>query len=180
MANTTDKGRERKTVGSRIVAERERLSSQAPLLVPVMELAEGMLEEFIPTLSDMAKTTADAHPDKDFFIEVLTTREKVLVDTFRNRFAVKWACPTPHYSQIVFRFDCAKGQVSLLWAVPDVETCIVYLQNARDVHPSEHLFLSFIIAYHNGDLDKYCLSLEKEIEGSPKLVVYSEPNVIIQ
>ena len=59
----------------------------------------------------------------DFYIVVLTKRERLLRNIIRHFWVVRESCPTPSYDQTVYHCVRSDQRIDLLWTVPNIETC---------------------------------------------------------
>lgn len=168
MTNTTNNDPQRLTVGAQAVAAMDK--GQDP--VSVIDQQRAMQTDYLKNLLECAQTFRKSHPNTDFFIVVLTKREKLLQNVFRNYFTARFTCPVPNYDQAVYRFDNAKEDIEFIWVVPNKETCILYKNNALSIHPEERQLLTFVLAFASGDLYNYCRYLNKEIETKPNISLY--------
>ena len=98
----------------------------------------------------------------DFFVVILTKKERLLENVFRNYFLHRKSCPTPEYDQTVFRVTYNPQDIELIWTIPDKETCFVYLRDAVLVHPEEKELLNYVIGFNDGTLDQLARKLNKE------------------
>lgn len=96
-------------------------------------------------------STRTAHLD-DFYVVVITKKEKLLENVLRNYFLQTIDCPTPDYNQSVFRYDSKKEELEYLWTVPDKETCDMFQQNAIHIVPEERQLLDMVLKFRNGTL----------------------------
>lgn len=88
----------------------------------------------------------------DFYVVVITKKEKLLENVLRNYFLETIDCPTPDYNQSVYRYDAAKEELEYLWTVPDRDTCDLFQQNAIHIVPEERALLDFVLKFRNGTL----------------------------
>lgn len=140
--------------------------SQDLLLKPqdsygAMELQEGMQEEYIDELWSTIKNNQAKYGDT-FFVEVLTKRERLMPNVFRNYFVARTSCPTPFYDQTVFCYTKSTDKLEYIWTVPAKDTCLYLAENASQLHPSEKHLYEFVRQYVTGELLKFCKKLNKE------------------
>ena len=98
----------------------------------------------------------------DFYIVVLGKRERLLNNILRNYFFHRKSCPTATHDQTVFKCNQHKDEIELLWTVPDMETSIIFIQNAKDIIPEEMGLLKFILDFKDGTLDILAQKLNNE------------------
>jgi hypothetical protein len=119
--------------------------------VNAYELQQGMQEDYIKNLIECTQAATKTYAG-DFFVVVLTKREKVLVGVLRNYFLARESCPTPFYEQSVYRFEHATGDLHYVWTVPDQDTCVYLVKNALSVPSEEQQLLKFVIDFFDGSL----------------------------
>lgn len=90
------------------------------------------------------------------YVEVHSWRERLLNNVINKRMKARVTCPTPTYGQTVFKYDNKQGKLQLLWTLPDRESCISYLHNAKIIPDQEQKNLKMVIDFYNGSLDKLC------------------------
>lgn len=96
-----------------------------------------------------------------FYIIVITKRERLMPNVFRNYFFPRQTCPTPDYDQTVFKYESDLPE--LIWVIPSKPTCTYMLAHALEVQEKE--LLHFVIDFKNGTLMQKALLLNNEIEG---------------
>lgn len=109
--------------------------------------------------------------DSDFFVVVLIKKEKLLQNVMRNYFIATLTCPTPTHDQSVFYYNHDKESLEFLWAVPDQETCLTFIENKNEVVMEERQLLQNILDFYDGNLYK----LAKRLNGEA-----SAPGVALQ
>lgn len=100
----------------------------------------------------------------DFFIVVLTKRERVMQNVLRNVFFARHSCPTPNYDQAVYRYDALNNAVDFIWVIPSRETCFMLKENALQVVPEEKELLKYVLDFADGTLYNLAKQLNKEDE----------------
>lgn len=104
--------------------------------------------------------------DSDFYVVILTKRERLMPNVFRNYFIGKPTCPTPDYDQSVYKFHRKEGMVEYLWTVPDREACLYLKNNALFVDPKERELLGFVLDFADGTLFRRAC----ELNGDKKIL----------
>jgi len=105
----------------------------------------------------------------EFYVVVLTKKERLMPNLLRNYFIPRISCPTPNYDQIVYKYDHRSGDLIFLWVIPDRDTCYALKKNAHEVDPSEYELLRFVLDFADGTLFKISKRLNGEMEDSPLL-----------
>ena len=114
-------------------------------------------------------TDNEEHFEDDFFIVVLTKRERLLPNVLRNYFFARESCPTPDYDQSVYIYRKKTQMVEYMWSLPSQDACYHLRENAREVHKSEQALLEFVLQFFDGTLMKICKKLNGEQADSPLL-----------
>lgn len=107
--------------------------------------------------------------NSDFFIVVLTKKEALFNNIYRNFFLHRKSCPTPEYDQTVYQYIYSADALKYLWTVPDRETVLMYRDNRKDVPEEEKQLLGYSLSFLNGDLDRLSRKLNKEPGDTPYL-----------
>lgn len=128
-----------------------------------IELERAMHEDFEKHMLECAERGLKKNSG-DFYIVVLTKREKLLKNVLRHYFLDLGACPTPNYDQAVYKYDKENDDISLVWVIPDRETCFVMKDNAVTIVPEERELLRYVLDFADGTLYKKCLELNGELD----------------
>lgn len=100
----------------------------------------------------------------DFYVCVITKKERLMNNVLRNYFLSRSTCPTPDYDQTVYKYHRNSGTVEFLWVLPSKDTCELFKQNALQIAPEERHLLDFILMDSSGEL----LALSKKLNGEKK------------
>lgn len=149
--------KKKKTVGQAAT----ELASQADNKHTVIDQMEENLTDYEKEVIACAERGYKAYKS-DFFVVVLTKKERLLHNVFRNFFLHRKSCPTPEYDQTVYRYLYDKDALEFLWTVPDKETCAVYLTNAVTIAPEERQLLNYVVAFKDGILDQLARKMNNE------------------
>ena len=149
--------KKKKTVGETAVD----LASKADNKHTVVDQMQENLTDYEKNVRDCAQRGLQEH-NSDFFVVVLTKKEKLFPNVFRNFFLHRKSCPTPEYDQTVYHYIHKLDALKYLWTVPDKETCKVYLENAAFIPFDEKKLLQFIMDFADGTLDRLSRTLNKE------------------
>ena len=137
--------------------------------ISVMEQQEAMQKDYMKHLCDTIDDGYNKY-DGDFFVTVLTKREKLLPNVFRNYFMHRKSCPTPNYDQSLFRYNKELGQVEYIWTIPDRDVCKHLLENESQLPKDEQQLLSFVKMFKAGALGELCKKYNNEKPDSPELI----------
>jgi hypothetical protein len=127
-----------------------------------IELQREMTKDYVSELIDCALSFKKFHTPCDFFVTVLTKKERLMPNVLRNYFAARLSCPTPEYDQAVYRYNHAEDNLEFIWVLPSKDTCELLAMNALKVHPDERLLLEFVLRLYDGDLLRLSKKLNNE------------------
>lgn len=154
------------TVGS---ASSRLLSKKSEIYNPIeiqREVHKDFEREFFKCMSEAEKIY-----DSDYYIVVLTKKERILENVLRNFFFSRKSCPTPEYDQAVYKIHKEKNQaIQFLWVLPSKDTCQLFIENALIIAPEERLLLHYILEDSSGNLLRYAKKLNNEQDNSAFLV----------
>lgn len=130
-----------------------------------IELQREMQKEYRDSLIECCRKGINGHTG-DFFVVVVSKKERLMPNVFRNYFLSRISCPTPDYDQAVYRYRHKHEELEYLWCIPDKETCLTFLDNKKKIVSSEQGLLHHIIDFENGDLYLLAKKLNNESYGS--------------
>ncbi len=146
---------EKKTVGQ-ISLE---LSQKQPDSKDPIELQREMQKEYIDNLLECV-TKHKKEYNSDFYVVVLTKKERLMQNVLRNYFLAAKACPTPTYDQAVYKYRKENEDVVFLWVVPSKDTCEHFKTNALDVMKyggEERELLRYVLLFYDKKLDELAM-----------------------
>jgi hypothetical protein len=147
-----------KTLGGLVY---ENAQKDHPGLVGVEELvretSKGYEDLLLSTIAEGKKQRKG-----DFYVVCLIKKERLFDEVVRGIWFHRQTCPTPTYSQLVYRYQANPEKLEFLWVVPDPDTCDFYCYNALEVVPEERDLLNFILDFRAGNLDQKCRDLNGE------------------
>ncbi len=126
------------------------------------EQMQEQLSDYEKNLLECVDRGKADHPG-DFFIVVITKREKLMQNVLRHYFFPRESCPTPHHDQILYKYHRADERLEFLWVVPDRGACMDLKVNAVNLDPQLSELLQFVLDYFDGTLDKKAAALNGEI-----------------
>jgi hypothetical protein len=98
----------------------------------------------------------------NFFVDVLTKRERIMSTHFRNYFIPRQTCPTPHLEQSVFMYNAKSDRIEYMWSLPDASAVRLMIKNKKILDPQMLQLLQFVLDFASGHLDKKAMSLNNE------------------
>jgi hypothetical protein len=153
------------TVGSVAVQLQEKASNDTHSII---DQTQQQISEYYDNLIKCYKENKSKYQG-DFYIVVLTKKERLLENVVRNYFFARTTCPTPDYDQAVYKFDHFKEEINFVWVIPDKETCLMMINNTALIAPEEQQLLQFVIDYSTGKLFQLAKKLNGESLTSPIL-----------
>lgn len=100
----------------------------------------------------------------NFYVVVLTKKERTMTNVIRNYFLARQTCPTPEYDQVVYRYNRLSGGLEFIWVLPAKDVCEHLLINRLEVAPGEMALLQFVLQLEDGTL----LRRAKELAGEKR------------
>jgi len=126
-----------------------------------LELSRGMTKDYMDNLFDVIADGKNAY-DEDFFVVVLTKRERVLANVVRNFFFYRKSCPTPNYDQAVYSYTKNDDCVDLVWVVPDRQSSFRMRHNALSIPADQRELLNNVLDFFDGTLARRAKELNNE------------------
>lgn len=99
----------------------------------------------------------------DFFVVVITKRERLMQNVLRHYFFARESCPTPHHDQTLYKYHKNDDRLEFLWVIPDKNACTDLKDNSLYLDPSLNELLQFVLDFSDGTLDKKAAALNGEI-----------------
>jgi hypothetical protein len=99
----------------------------------------------------------------DFYVIVVTKKERLMPNVLRLYFMDGFACPTPDYDQTVYKFHRAEERPELIWCIPSRDTCIMFLDNKTAIAPQEWSLLEYVLKFADRTLYKLAKTLNGEV-----------------
>lgn len=149
---------ERDTVGklsSELLQKEERPDHSA--FEQMQEQLTGFEEYFDNTLA-VGKNT---HPG-DFYLVVITKRERLMQNVLRNYFFTRYSCPTPEWDQTVYKYHRVDDRVEFLWVIPSKFACMDLIEHKHEIDLSLSKLLRYVLDFHDGTLDELARKLNNE------------------
>lgn len=150
-----------------------KLSSE--LIVKQVDDTHSATDQMKEQLTDWDKNIMECvergkkdFPD-DFFVVVITKKERLMQNVLRNYFTCRHSCPTPEWDQTVFRYERSLEKLTFLWVVPSKDTCEFFTRNAFRIEGEDMQLLKYVIDLNDGTLLRMAKRLNGEVELSPLL-----------
>ncbi len=97
----------------------------------------------------------------DFYVVVLTKRERLMQNVLRNYFYARISCPTPDWDQAVYKYNRNSDDIVFMWVIPSKQACEEMTMNKHLIDPSEYRLLEYVLAFNDGTL----LRIAKQLNG---------------
>ena len=129
------------------------------------DATEQMREQLSEYDQNMVACIEDAKTKyfNDFYIVVITKKERLMPNVIRNYFFSRFTCPTPDYDQTVYKYSKSSDTIEFIWVIPSKQACLYLLNNPLEVKEKE--LLKFTLEFYDGTLAKKALLLNNELEG---------------
>lgn len=147
----------KETVGA--IASKLALQANTPVLA--VDQMREQLTEYDNNVNICINEHLKVFPG-DFYIVVLTKKERLMQNVLRNYFTARTTCPTPNYDQAVYKYHRDSGEVEFLWVVPSIEA-VNYMSNNSIYIPKEQFdLLGYVLKFKDGSLMKLAKKLNGE------------------
>jgi hypothetical protein len=127
------------------------------------EIQAEVHKGYIDNLLECYNTHKTIFPG-DFYIVIITKKERLMENVLRNYFFARSSCPTTDYDQAVYRYNKKDNEIEFLWVIPSKDTCEYLKANALDVAPEERELLRYVLEFYDGTL----IELVKKLNGEQK------------
>lgn len=103
----------------------------------------------------------------DFYLVVITKKEKLMQNVIRNYFFATKSCPTPTWDQTLYAYNRIDDTITFIWTIPDRATCLVMSRHRSMVQTDQMELLKFVLDFEDGTLLNLAKQLNNEIETPP-------------
>jgi len=130
--------------------------------VQVRELSKEMNKDYMDTLIDTALKDKSKY-EGNYYVVVLTKRERLIKRTIRNLFFTRQSCPSPSYEQTVYKFNPKDEILEFLWVVPSKSICEKMIQQRYFIELQSDPLLPYVVDFYTGELMYKAMELNKEV-----------------
>lgn len=95
----------------------------------------------------------------DFYVVVITKKEKLMQNVLRHYFFARQSCPTPDYDQAVYRYIKSDDKLDFLWVLPAADAVNFMKNNPHSVSQDKYELLGYVLQFVDGSL----LTLAKKL-----------------
>lgn len=88
-----------------------------------------------------------SHFNEPFYIVVLYKIEKLMQNVIRRYYVGRLSLPTPSWSQDVWRYNPATGDLEFIWSLPEKSVAMWLVDRPHDIK-DEHKQLKNFVVYH--------------------------------
>ena len=152
----------RDTVG----AISSKLLLTQPTSTDPIEIQREMEEDYIKNLCECVDNNKNSMPG-NFFVIVITKKERLMPNVYRNFYYGRLSCPTPDWDQTVYKYKRSTGQIIFMWVIPSKDACEYLTMNASYVVKEEQQLLKYVLAFNDGTL----MHLAKDLNGEKEVSV---------
>jgi predicted transcriptional regulator with HTH domain len=145
------------------------LLNKTPYSTDPIEIERAMHEDYEKNVFDCLEDAKKKYVG-DFFVVVLTKKERLMENVLRHYFFARKSCPTPDYDQTVYQYHANTENLIFLWVIPSKEACITFMEQASSITPEEWGLLGFVLQFADGTLFKIAKMLNNEQPDTPELI----------
>ena len=145
------------------------LLKQEPQSRDPIELQREMQQDYEKNIVGCIDSGKKQHAG-NFYIVVITKKERLLENVLRNYFFTRESCPTPEWDQAVFSYNRKMDSIDFLWVIPSKDTCELFYRHAMEIVPEERVLLGYVLSFYDGSLLRLSKKLNGEADDSPLLV----------
>ena len=98
----------------------------------------------------------------DFFVVVITKRERIMSNVIRNYFFARLSCPSPDYDQTVYHYHRKDEHLEFVWVVPSPVAVKDIVKHRHDLDMSLYGLLKFVLEFLDGTLEAKARKLNGE------------------
>lgn len=109
-----------------------------------------------------------------FFISMITIKDRLFKNYFKQKVEAHQACPTPTWDQIIYRYDIPSDALEFLWVIPDKITCEDMYKFPHLVPLDEYELLGYVKDFYEGALLRKANTLNKDTSTPPVIKIVDE------
>ncbi|HUV84175.1 MAG TPA: hypothetical protein VMV86_00615 [Methanosarcinales archaeon] len=145
-------------IGKQAIEKASKINNDT---VEVRELSKEMNKDYMTTLIDTALKDKSKY-EGNYYVVILTKRERLIKRVLRNLFFTRQSCPTPSYEQTVYKFDPKEESLEFLWIVPSKGICKIMYKQRHAIEIQSDALLPYVIDFYEGKLMRKAMELNKE------------------
>lgn len=133
-----------------------------------VEQMREQLADYDKNVLECVQRSKKDFPD-DFYVVVLTKRERLMQNVIRNYFYGRLSCPTPDWDQTVYKYKRKTDDIIFMWVIPSKQVCEEMTMNKHLIPVEEYRLLEYVLAFNDGTLLRLAKDLNGEKEESVEL-----------
>jgi len=133
-----------------------------------IEIQREIHKDYDKHIQECVDRTKKEH-DGDFYIVVITKKERLMKNVLRSFFLGRKSCPTPEWDQTVYKYHRSDDRIEFLWVVPAKDVCEHFKDNMLVIDDKERELLKFVLDYQDGTLLALSKKLNNEVADSTLL-----------
>jgi hypothetical protein len=98
----------------------------------------------------------------DFFVTVITKRERLMPNVIRNYFFNRLSCPSPDYDQTLYHYHRSDDHLEFVWVIPSPVAVKDIMKHRHDIDISFYALLKFVLEFLDGTLEAKARTLNNE------------------
>ena len=149
----------RTTVGAHSL----KLSQKAPDAQNAIDQMRESLTDYDANIHECVKTHRKVF-DGNFYVVVISKKERLMQNVIRGYFTARQSCPTPDFDQAVYLYRRDSDDLEFMWVIPSAQAVNYMKSNAQYVPTKQYSLLGFVLSFLDGSL----LKLSKELNGEKK------------
>ena len=104
--------------------------------------------------------------DDDFYVVVITKKERLMKNVLRGYFTARLSCPTPDYDQAVYKYTRDGDDLEFLWVVPCRDSVVAMSSNVSKVPTNQYALLDSVLKFTDGRLLRMAKKMNGEMADS--------------
>lgn len=141
------------------------LEKKDPCSQDPIELEREMHTDYEKNIYECIERAKKVFPF-NFYVVVITKKERLMKNVLRNYFSYRKSCPTPQWDQAVYCYNYNGDGIEFLWVIPSKDTCKLFLNNALSIASEEKELLKYILDFEDGTLLRKSKGLNGESSDS--------------
>jgi hypothetical protein len=105
----------------------------------------------------------DTNVGTEFFVVVLSKKERLLQNVVRQFFFYRNSCPTPEYDQTVYRYIKKDDELEFLWCIPNNSLAAAMTYYPDNFTAEQQALVQYVKDFNSGKLDIKARQLNKEL-----------------
>jgi hypothetical protein len=125
------------------------------------EQMQEQLREYESNVHDCVSSGKNIY-SSDFFVVVITKRERLMPNVIRNYFLHRLSCPSPEYDQTLYHYNRKDDNLEFVWVIPSIVAVKDMIKHKHDLDMSFYQLLKFVLEFIDGTLGQKAQMLNNE------------------